>query len=258
MPLGHHDAVEPETPYRGRLFLKAAALAAACVLTAAFVGLGIWQMQRLEWKTGLIERVEARLAEAHGPAPGPQAWAGLNAHDDEYRRVEATGRYLPGHDTLVKAVTELGGGYWVMTPFDTQDGFRVLVNRGFVNHGAASGEVPAAPRGIREIRGLLRLSQPGGAFLRDNDAEGGRWFSRDVAAIAAAEGLGPVAPYFIDVEASSGARQGDPVGGLTVVTFRNTHLIYALTWFALAALLAGTVAATAIRRFSRSRIGKRG
>ncbi|TIT63608.1 MAG: SURF1 family protein, partial [Mesorhizobium sp.] len=66
---------------------------------------------------------------------------------------------------------------------------------------------------------------------------GNRWYSRDVAAIATAHGLtSNVAPYFVDAEASR--MEGWPRGGLTVVTFRNSHLVYALTWFALAAMLA--------------------
>jgi surfeit locus 1 family protein len=86
------------------------------------------------------------------------------------------------------------------------------------------------------VTGLLRASEPGGGFLRANDPADGRWYSRDVAAIAEAEGVGPVAPYFIDAGATPNPR-GLPVGGLTVVSFRNTHLAYALTWFALAALV---------------------
>ena len=88
------------------------------------------------------------------------------------------------------------------------------------------------------ISGLLRMSQPGGGFLRANDAAAGRWYSRDTAAMAADLGLGPIAPYFIDAEAGPDA-DALPIGGLTVVSFRNSHLGYALTWFSLAALWAG-------------------
>jgi surfeit locus 1 family protein len=56
-----------------------------------------------------------------------------------------------------------------------------------------------------------------------------------VPAIAAARGLGEVPGVFLDADATANAG-GLPVGGLTVVRFRNHHLIYALTWFALAAL----------------------
>src|SRR3546814_6228890 len=54
------------------------------------------------------------------------------------------------------------------------------------------------------VTGLLRMSEPGGAFLHHNDPDNGRWYSRDVAAIAAAQGLAgtKVAPYFIDADAT--------------------------------------------------------
>ena len=92
--------------------------------------------------------------------------------------------------------------------------------------------------GERAVSGLLRLTEPGGGFLRSNDPAARRWYSRDVAAIAAAARLAPpVAPYFIDADATPNPG-GLPLGGLTVVRFRNAHLSYALTWFALAAGLA--------------------
>ena len=48
-----------------------------------------------------------------------------------------------------------------------------------------------------------------------------------------------MAPYFIDADATPDTG-GWPRGGLTVVHFPNSHLMYAFTWFSLAALLAGT------------------
>ena len=77
-----------------------------------------------------------------------------------------------------------------------------------------------------------------GQRLRANDPAANRWCSRDVAAIAQAQGLeltAAVAPYFVDAEAAP-TRDTFPVGGLTVVRFTNNHLVYAVTWFALAAM----------------------
>jgi surfeit locus 1 family protein len=77
--------------------------------------------------------------------------------------------------------------------------------------------------------------------LRENDPNADRWYTRDIAAIAQARGLGPVAPYFIDAEKGQEHPQGNEqvTGGLTVISFPNNHLMYALTWFALAAMVAG-------------------
>ena len=143
------------------------------------------------------------------------------------------------HEVRTLAVTERGSGYWVVTPLATR-GFMVLVNRGFVPQDRSDPATRLAGQvtGPVTVNGLLRLSEPGGGFLRGNVPGARRWYSRDVAAIADAERLeGPVAPYFIDADATP-IPGGLPVGGLTVVHFRNPHLSYALTWFALAGGLA--------------------
>ena len=87
------------------------------------------------------------------------------------------------------------------------------------------------------VTGLLRMPEPGGAFLRSNDPAADRWFSRDVAAISASRGLGTIAPYFIDAEREPGGSR-PPIGGLTVIAFSNNHVLYALTWGTLALMAA--------------------
>lgn len=196
-------------------------------------GLGIWQMQRLQWKTDLIARVEARLAAPAVAAPGPAAWSGITATADEYRRVAVTGRYELADEVLVKAVTAEGAGFWVMAPLTTAEGWRVWINRGFVPAARrAAGDRSRPEAAQQQVTGLLRISQPDGAFLRRNDPQGGQWYSRDIAALSQHYGLRDAAPYFIDADAA----QPDmlPIGGLTVVRFHNSHLTYALTWFAMA------------------------
>ena len=200
-----------------------AALAALAALLLA--GLGVWQVERRAWKLDLIARTDARLHAAAVPAP---ATAGP---DDAYRRVRAAGSWLPGPPVRVKAVTALGSGWWIMNALRTPEDI-VLVNRGFVPDAASV--APAS--GSATVEGLLRLPEPGGAFLRRNDPAADRWFSRDVAAIARVRGWGSPAPYFIDADAVAGATW--PRGGLTVVRFPNNHLVYALTWFALSGLAA--------------------
>ncbi|MBB5222714.1 surfeit locus 1 family protein [Amaricoccus macauensis] len=225
---------QTQPPRRGRV-RSVVALTGVLLAIALFLGLGVWQVERRAWKLDLIARVDARLAAAPVPAPGPPDWAGIG-RDDEYTRVTATGHFLNDHETPVLAVTIHGSGSWILTPFVTPE-FTVLVNRGFVPPDKRDPATREAPDGEVTVTGLLRLAEPGGGFLRSNDPAAGRWYSRDVAAITAQDGLGPAAPYFIDADATPNPG-GLPIGGLTVVSFRNTHLIYALTWFGLAAGLA--------------------
>lgn len=228
----------------------------ALAIAAGFGALGLWQVQRLGWKLALIERIESRIHAAPVEAPGPSRWATVPV--DEYQPVRLTGRFLHERETLVQAVTEHGGGYWVMTPFLSDLGFTALVNRGFVPPERRDPASRSAGQidGDVVVTGLLRLSEPKGGFLRENDPSSGRWYSRDVEAIAAARGLSAAAPYFIDADATPN-RGGFPIGGLTVVRFSNNHLAYALTWFALALMVAGAAAAVIGGELMRRR-GERG
>ncbi len=201
-----------------------------------FVALGNWQLERRAWKLELIERVEAHLSAEPIAAPGPDAWRDVDKRD-EYRRVGIQGRFDHEREVLSQAVTELGPGFWVLTPLRTEAGWWVWVNRGFVDQTKKAPTSRAESQSIEPltVSGLLRLSEPGGGFLRRNDPAAERWYSRDVAVMSEAKGLAsePVAPYFIDADASL---PGGPQGGLTVVRFRNSHLVYALTWYALAGM----------------------
>lgn len=232
--------------------------ACAAALFVGFLALGTWQLKRLQWKLDLIERVEQRVHAPAVVAPSKGLWPQVNAASDEYRHVSVTGTFLYELTTRVQASTERGSGFWLLTPLRSADGSVVLVNRGFVatptaagSHiemtakipvGAGAQEKRASEPVISTVTGLLRMTEPGGAFLRRNDPAVNRWYSRDVQAIAAAHGLGTVAPYFVDADARKELAAGEPdhpVGGLTVIVFPNNHLVYAITWYVLAMMVAG-------------------
>lgn len=214
----------------------------AAIFFAGFIALGTWQVHRESWKLKLIHDVTTRAHAKPVPAPGPAQWS--SATDLRYLHVRLAGRYVAGKQTLVHGSSKLGYGYWVMTPLKTDRGFIVLVNRGYVPDPDASKVKP--PPGEVALTGLLRLSQPGGSFLRSNKPNRNQWYSRDVAGIAKARALpaDKVAAYFVDADAVT-TRPGGPVGGLTKIHFRNAHVGYAITWYLLAlgtALGAGIVA----------------
>lgn len=225
----------------------------AVALFAGFFALGTWQVARRTWKLDLIERVNQRVSAPAKAAPAPDQWPLLDTRADEYLHVRLSGKFLYGDETLVQAVTKIGSGFWVMTPLQQADGTLVLVNRGFVSNDKRDDAVDRPPAKTDvSVTGLLRKTEPVGGFLRKNDAIGNRWYSRDVQEIAAAHGLKNVAPFFVDADETvmpSGAPtaykvlnegpQVEPVGGLTVIDFHNNHLVYALTWYALALMVVG-------------------
>lgn len=228
----------------------------AALVFTVLMALGTWQVQRLFWKLDLMERVSQRVNAPPAAAPPPAEWARVEAARDEYRRVHVSGTFLNDRETLVQASTVRGSGFWVVTPLRLNDGALVLINRGFVPPELRDRATRAGSEvsGSTTVTGLLRLSEPEGRFPRRNDPAAERWFSRHVPSLAAARGLDSarVAPFFIDADAdadTNASAVGDaaaspeglasgPIGGLTVVSFTNHHLVYAITWYALAVMVA--------------------
>lgn len=257
---------------RPATFKKLAWSSLAGFLFVTFCGLGIWQLLRLESKLELIAQVESRAFGHPVVAPGPESWTQMGRDGFEYLRLQVTGRFLEEHTVYTLAVTKLGSGFWMLTPLRTTEGFDVWVNRGFVparpspEHSAADLANRLATEPARQnlqhqsVLGLLRLSEPDGGFLRANKPEEERWYSRDVLAMSAYRGLTHTAPYFVDAfevrdttlmhskkqgksaPAHNSGQALAPVPGLTVLKFHNNHLVYALTWFGLALMVAGVSA----------------
>lgn len=218
---------------RGRT-LSILLLCAAAGVLATLVMLGNWQLHRLAWKTELIETIGER---AFGdPVPAPRGE--FDPAAEAYRRVTIAGRFLHDRTRFVKALTELGAGYWVMTPLD--DGARkVWVNRGFVPDDRRAGKDYERSDNRVDIVGLIRVTEPDGTLLQDNDPGAGRWYSRDIAALSRETGVDAEPDWFIDADSGSAETAPPwPRAGLTRLEFRNSHLGYALTWYTMALGLA--------------------
>jgi surfeit locus 1 family protein len=208
---------------------------------ALLVGLGVWQLQRMEWKNALVAEMQGRMTAPAIALPRPlEDTEGLR-----FRRVELTGTYL--HDkALYRAAQTLGKnrrGWHVITPMRLEDGRTVLVNRGYV----PTEKKPPETRpeslfdGPVTIEGVLRLGGWSGMdFVRpENDPADNVWVWMDLPRMAEAAGL-ENAMTEVYVDAAEGQHPADyPVGGQTRVNLRNQHLEYALTWFLLAAGLLG-------------------
>src|SRR5262249_35751606 len=150
-----------------------------------------------------------------------------------------------------------GTGYWVFTPARISDSARVVVNRGFVPEANKNPPSRAAGlvTGTVEIVGVLRWPEHAGWFTPAGDPARNLWFARDQLAIAAAKGWGNVAPFYVEQEAPA-PPGGLPQPGKLTVNLPNNHLQYALTWFALAVVLAAVFTVFArVRRREKSTAG---
>jgi surfeit locus 1 family protein len=225
---------------------------ASMVAFAALVSLGLWQLDRLQWKLDLIAEVDRNLA-APPLALAEALELGAAA---QYRKVGVDGTFDNAKEAYL-FTTGAGGGpvYHVIVPLRTTDGRTFLVDRGAVPKDKLD---PATRRDgqladIRHVVGVWRTPEKPGAFAPAPDMAHRIWYARDLAGIARADGVTLTAPVLIEADATPNPG-GWPKGGQTVVAFRNEHLQYAITWFGLAAVLLGVYIAYHV---ARGRLGPR-
>jgi surfeit locus 1 family protein len=240
------NAAADRLPRRGLLLPTLLTVAAAAVLIA----LGTWQLERKQWKEGLIAALEQRLAAAPVNLPPRETWPRLTQASDEFRRVTFPAEFLPGEEALVYASGSAlrpdvsGPGYWVFAPARLPGGSIVAINRGFVPEGRqeAKSRPQGQPSGVVDVVGVMRWPEARGLFTPDDDPARNLWFVRDHAAIAAAKAWGSFAPFHVDQEAPP-APGGLPRAAALKPSLPNNHLQYALTWYGLTVVLLGVFVA---------------
>jgi surfeit locus 1 family protein len=209
---------------------------AAVIMVAILIGLGVWQLQRLSWKEALIATVNGHMAAA--PITLAQALA-MSTDEVQYRKVRLGGRFDNGKESYL-FTTGAGGGpaYHVLTPFLTDDGKTMMVDRGEIPGDLLSLRRRVSVEGETRVTGVWRVPDAPGWFTPAPDPSRHIWYGRDLAGIAKADGVTLAAPAIIEADAAPNPG-GWPQGGKTVVDFPNNHLQYAITWFGLAAGLIG-------------------
>jgi surfeit locus 1 family protein len=235
------------------------AIAAASAFTV-LLALGTWQLERRQWKQGLIETLTQRVNAAPAALPAKEHWGGLTAENDEFRRVTFRAEFVHGQEALVfTAGSRLrpdvrGPGYWVFAPARLSDGSLVIVNRGFVPPDRVDAQTRggSGARDAEQIFGYLRWPEARGWFTPQDEPSRNVWYARDHRAIGAAKNWGESAPFYVDQKAPV-PPGGLPRPGPLAVALPDDHLQYALTWYGLAGVLAVvfTVWARGRRRTAR-------
>jgi surfeit locus 1 family protein len=175
--------------------------------TALLLTMGVWQLQRMAWKEGLLAQIETGIN-----APVATSVTG----DVAYRKAQLTGRFM--EEQSLHFVGTKSGGFVFYTPLKLSSGEGVvLVNRGwFAGH-----EAPKAEKAVVTIEGVLRPFRDKRRFSPNNAPEKNIWFVENSAEMNAATGL-TLAPYILETG--------------TLPALRNDHLGYAITWFTLAVI----------------------
>jgi len=219
------------------------------VMVAAFVGLGLWQLQRRAEKHALISALTERLAASPVPLPPPSQWRALTQRADEFRRMTFTATYAREPDAMVysagSAVREdvAGPGTWAFLPAKLASGETVVINTGFVENtmqdrGVEDRAVTRLANGVPVmLTGYLRFGESAGMFTPAANTGKRLWFARDVSDMAKqlgwGEGESRPAPFYIDLE-SPVPPNGIPKPGPLHVRLKDDHMQYAITWFSLA------------------------
>ena len=221
--------------FRPFLWLTIVAFPALLVL----VGLGSWQLQRLQWKNDLITSFESR---AEAPAIAvPATYAGFD--QVEFRRLSLNGVFQHEKEVFLTGRTYEGNaGFHVVTPFQLDDERIILINRGWVSEDYRD----PAKRSFSQITGNVAvagiLRRPGvkGYFVPENEPDNGFWFTLVPSQINHHLKLGEKA---INQFYADAIRTSDvvtlPIAAKTKLNLRNAHLSYALTWYGIGLALIG-------------------
>lgn len=195
---------------------------------AILVSLGVWQVQRLTWKQGVLSEIDARMLADPMPLD-----AALKPEVLEFAPVKVVGRFTGEELHVLGSIPRVGAIYRIVAAFETEDGRRILVDRGYV---PVSQKDAPRPGGPAVITGNLRFPEDADSFTPDPDLAANIWFARDTASMSKALDTDFV---FVTLRESTGDAQGITPLPLDSAGIANNHLNYAITWFSLAAIWLG-------------------
>lgn len=204
------------------LFLFLIGLGGAAIL----ISLGIWQVQRLAWKQGVIADINARIVAAPvdlPPSPDPVT--------DSYLPVTVEGTFGARYLRVLVSQKDIGAGYRIISPMTVGDR-RIMIDRGFISTDQV---LAAAPVTATTVVGNLQWPQETDGYTPAPDMAGNIWFARDVDAMAAA--LDTQAILVVARAVADTTAQPTPMP-VDTTRIPNDHLQYAITWFSLAAIWA--------------------
>lgn len=211
------------------------ALAVGVVGVAILLALGLWQLQRLSWKEGILAEMAARQAEA--------PMVGLPEAPDErvhaFRAVRLEGEITGAAHYLIASVAGDGPGHRLLVPFTTTAGQSLILDLGYLA-GHAEVEAPIGERLLLTGR-LFWPDEIDPGYTPEPDLQKRLWFARDLEVLGAALGTEPYMVVAEEITSDSpraiaqlSALKQIPVGS----NIPNDHLEYAITWFSLAVVWA--------------------
>ena len=215
-------------------------------LLICLILLGNWQVERLDWKLSLIEKLKNRVEMATVPLPNQTS----HSDDLEYLSVSVSGIFVHDQEMTMYSVGPNGEpGYDLYTPFALDGGRIVIINRGWVHEKMKnqSDRPDTLVEGQVIINGLLRKPWAKLWYGPANEPENNNWFYGDIDEMVSAHNLNEVFPVYLFASKVDGDNTY-PVAGRTEFNIVNNHLDYALTWYGLAIVLIGIYFIAHIRK----------
>lgn len=190
--------------------------------TLVLVGLGLWQLQRLDWKEAVLADIDARIVAAPVALPAqPDPVA------DRYLPVTVSGILQDPPIRVLVSQKQVGAGYRIIRAMQAGDR-RVLVDLGFIRTDAVLAPAGSDPV---SVTGNLHWPDEVDSYTPEPDLAADIWFARDLPRVAAHLGTDPVLVVARVTSLPDGAPSPLPVDTSGIP---NDHLGYAVTWFGLA------------------------
>ena len=193
--------------------------------TAILMSLGFWQLQRMNWKAGILADIDARLAQAPVVLPAAPDQIG-----DKYLQVEVSGQ-IEGTELHVLTFGEGTPGFRVIAPMVMDDGRRILVDRGFLPE--IEKDAPRVGGDVTAV-GALVWPQETDKYVPDPNYEKNIWFARDVPLMATS-----LETEQVMLAISRSTNNEGIIPQRVSVNISNRHLEYVMTWFSLAVIWIG-------------------
>lgn len=198
---------------------------------AILISLGVWQVQRLGWKENMLAEIQAMIDGPTNPLPDSYR------PEMKYQPVVISGRSTGQEILVLSGTRDLGGGYQVISGFETDDGRRIMVDRGFIDQDDRHTPRPAT---ALRIVGNLHWPEEKSSSTPEPNLTEGIWFAREVPLMASQLGTEEMLVVAREVQ---GDDQGILPIPISIQGVPNRHLEYAATWFMLAAIWAGMTVA---------------
>ena len=193
----------------------------------ALISLGVWQTKRLTWKEALLADIDKNLSAK--PIKLPQ---GPNKKKHNYRMVQIQGTFDRDAIFVLTSTKEFGPGFRVVSPFNLEDGSKVLVDRGVIREDEKN-ELKTSIQN-RLVTGYLFWPNETDYFTPEPNFRRNIWFARDLTKMS--DFLSTLAVLVVATEdkLETKLKMQNPS-----INISNNHLQYAITWFMMSILWFG-------------------